>query len=264
MTVATSAGQAPALPEPLDRRPDPRSKRSDGPSSLRAYRRLHEAITAGQFPAGGRLPAERTLATDIGASRTSVRQALQALADSGLIRATPNRGWFVADAKYQEGPNTLRSFTESAAERGLIAGARLIRSTVRPATLDEADELGLPPTAPLLELVRLRTMNGVPICVATSRLSLDRAGGLAELDLTDESLFEVLERVCGIVASRCRYEVQAAAATQAMADLLDIAVRSPVLIGTERIDDEQNATIILGSSTYRADAYRFQATLFRG
>lgn len=235
----------------------------DGSSSLRAFRALQRAITTGAYGPGSRMPAERALAAEIGASRTSIRQALQALADSGLIFAAPYRGWFVADASYSEGPNALRSFTEAAAERGLTAGARLIRSTIRPATLDEADQLGLPPTAPLLELARLRTMGDMPICLSTSRISRSRAGELTEVDLTDKSLFQMLEQVCGIVATRCRYEISAVPAGDEVADLLAIAPQSPVLIGTELFYDEQDLPVMLGLSTYRGDAYRFQATLFR-
>jgi GntR family transcriptional regulator len=235
-----------------------------GSSSLRAFRSLQRALQAGDYPAGSRLPAERTLAASIGASRTSVREALKALADSGLIVASPHRGWFVAGATYREGPNLLRSFSQSATDRGLTAGAEIISRVVRPATLDEADQLGLAPASPLLELIRLRRMNDVPISVSTSCLPLDVAGPLAEMDLSDRSLFEALARECGIVVNSCRYEVQAAPASPAIGEMLLIPPGSPVLIGAELIFDERDRAVIVGSSTYRGDAYRFQATLFRG
>jgi DNA-binding FadR family transcriptional regulator len=46
---------------------------------------LAEKITAGQMPDGSRLPSERALAEEYGASRTSVREALLSLESSGLI-----------------------------------------------------------------------------------------------------------------------------------------------------------------------------------
>jgi GntR family transcriptional regulator len=244
--------------------PDAPAAVTGGSSSLRAFRSLQRALQAGDFPAGSRLPSERTLATSIGASRTSVREALKALADSGLLVASPHRGWFVAGATYREGPNLLRSFSQSAADRGLTAGAEVISRIVRPATLDEADHLGLAPASPLLELVRLRRMNEVPISVSTSCLPLEIAGPLADLDLSDRSLFEALKQECGIVVNYCRYEVQAAPAAPDIAELLRIAAGSPVLIGSELIFDESDRAVIVGSSTYRGDAYRFHATLFRG
>jgi GntR family transcriptional regulator, sialic acid-inducible nan operon repressor len=47
--------------------------------------KLAEKITAGQMPDGSRLPSERDLAEEYGASRTSVREALLSLQSSGLI-----------------------------------------------------------------------------------------------------------------------------------------------------------------------------------
>lgn len=236
---------------------------SGGSSSLRAFRVLQDRITAGSYAGGSRLPAERALADDIGTSRTSIRQALQALADSGLVTAIPNRGWFVADVPYREGSNALRSFSESAREHGLTAGAAVIDSAVRPATLEEADRLSVPPASPILELVRLRSMGDVPICVAVSWIPMTLADKLASIDTTDRSLFELLEEVCGVVARRCEYEVQAAPADDRVAGLLRIAPGSPVLVGSERFYDRDEHPIMLGLSTYRGDAYRFQATLFR-
>jgi len=236
---------------------------SGGSSSLRAFRTLQQRILAGTYPSGSRLPPERTLAEDIGTSRTSIRQALQALADSDLVAAVRNRGWFVAGAPYREGSNVLRSFTESAREHGLAAGATVIGSELRPATLDEASRLGVAPASPILELTRLRSMSGVPICVATSWIPGAVADGLADVDTTDRSLFDLLEEVCGVTASRCEYEVQAAPADERVARLLKIAEGSPVLIGSEHFYDRDDQPIMLGLSTYRGDAYRFQATLFR-
>lgn len=234
-----------------------------GSSSLRAFRGLQDAVQSGQFSAGSRLPSERVLAERLGASRTSVRQALRALSDSGLISATPHGGWQVASATYREGPNLLRSFSQSAADRGLHAGADVIRRVVRAATLDEADELAMAPASPVLELVRLRRMDGVPICVTVACLPMQLAGPLAQTDLTDRSLFAALEQECEVIVSRCRYEVQAAGASPEIAGLLGVDEGSPVLIGSELVVDQHDRPVIVGRSTYRGDAYRFQATLFR-
>ena len=62
--------------------------------------RLGSAIRAGLLPAGRRLPAERELAEQLRISRSTLRQALGALADSGHLVATRGRGGgtFVVDA----------------------------------------------------------------------------------------------------------------------------------------------------------------------
>jgi DNA-binding FadR family transcriptional regulator len=61
--------------------------------------RLGTAIRAGILPAGSRLPAERALADQLGISRSTLRQALTALVQSGHLTATRGRsgGTFVTD-----------------------------------------------------------------------------------------------------------------------------------------------------------------------
>src|SRR5438067_4166747 len=54
--------------------------------------RLGVAIRAGVLPAGSRLPAERLLAEQLGISRSTLRQALTALVQSGHLIAVRGRG----------------------------------------------------------------------------------------------------------------------------------------------------------------------------
>src|SRR5580704_1813690 len=61
--------------------------------------RLGTAIRLGLLPPGTRLPAERELCAKLGIARSTLRQALVALGQSGHLHATRGRGGgtFVAD-----------------------------------------------------------------------------------------------------------------------------------------------------------------------
>jgi GntR family transcriptional regulator, transcriptional repressor for pyruvate dehydrogenase complex len=54
--------------------------------------RLGTAIRTGILPAGSRLPAERELADELGISRSTLRQALTTLVQSGLLISLRGRG----------------------------------------------------------------------------------------------------------------------------------------------------------------------------
>jgi len=60
---------------------------------------LAQLIASGEFPAGTRLPAERELATTLGVSRTSVREAIISLEMSGLVEVRVGTGIFVLAAR---------------------------------------------------------------------------------------------------------------------------------------------------------------------
>ena len=61
--------------------------------------RLGTGIRLGLLPPGSQLPPERDLAEQMGISRSTLRQALTALTQSGHLAAVRGRGggWFVAD-----------------------------------------------------------------------------------------------------------------------------------------------------------------------
>jgi len=57
---------------------------------------LAEEIARGSHASGSKLPSERELAAAYGTSRTSVRQALEALVEEGVLFRTVGKGTFVA------------------------------------------------------------------------------------------------------------------------------------------------------------------------
>ncbi|GGY83035.1 FadR family transcriptional regulator [Streptomyces nitrosporeus] len=74
------------------------------PSPLveQATERLREQITGGAWPVGTKLPGETTLAASLGVGRSTVREALRALAGAGLVQARQGAGVFVIATEAQE------------------------------------------------------------------------------------------------------------------------------------------------------------------
>jgi len=58
---------------------------------------LTAAITSGEWPPGHRLPSVAELAAELEVGRSTVREAVQALAHRGLLEVAQGRGTFVAD-----------------------------------------------------------------------------------------------------------------------------------------------------------------------
>jgi DNA-binding FadR family transcriptional regulator len=56
---------------------------------------LRRLIAAGEIPPGGRIPTEAALCSQFGVSRTTVREAIQALRACGVLEVTPGRGSFI-------------------------------------------------------------------------------------------------------------------------------------------------------------------------
>ncbi|MFF3975919.1 FadR/GntR family transcriptional regulator [Streptomyces sp. NPDC001828] len=72
------------------------------PLVQQATDRLREQITAGEWPVGTKLPGETSLAQILGVGRSTVREALRALAGAGLVRARQGSGVFVIATEPEE------------------------------------------------------------------------------------------------------------------------------------------------------------------
>jgi GntR family transcriptional regulator len=230
------------------------------------YRRVQQAlaeeIARGRSGPGSLLPPERALAEHFGVSRVTLRRALAELERAGVVTRAGSR-WAVAGSPIGEPPNALMSFSEMAATRGLAATATVLGVGVRPATLDEADTLGLAPGAALFELERLRAMDGVPILIDRSSLPAALVPGLEEVDFTTSSLYDVVEARFGIRPTRARFTVEAVAADERRAALLDLEPGRPLLRCRQLTEDQAGRPVESCEMHYRGDRYRFRATLLR-
>ncbi|CCH76048.1 putative Transcriptional regulator, GntR family [Nostocoides japonicum T1-X7] len=227
-----------------------------------AYRKLSEMLQRGIYPPGSRLPGERSLAARLTVSRSTLRLVLARLADEHALVASAQRGWFVPQIVLGEPPSMLLSFTEMARSRGLRATATVLSCSTRPATLQEAPALQVAPTAPVVELVRLRGMDAVPVTIETAVLPVSRAGWLVDEELTDRSLYEILE-AHGFVLQRSSYTVQAMNADERQAQLLGLATGAAVLVAQDVTYTVDRLPLLTTLNVYRGDAYRFEADLFR-
>lgn len=239
----------------------------DTPTSRAVYRareQVRQLVQRGVYAPGTRLPGERELAAATAVSRSTLRLALEQLEEEGILDRQPQRGWFVTrHGLIGDRSSSLQSFSDIVRRKGFTPTATVLRHEVRGATVEEASRLGIPPAASIIELRRLRGMNGNPICIDRSLLIEQRTPQLVDVDLADSSLYETLERDCGIVIVHASCELQAEAAEPADAELLRIAVGAPVLHYRDVSRDQNEEIVMTSELLYRGDAYRFESDLYR-
>lgn len=233
------------------------------PRYQRVQEQLVGEIERGRHPVGSRLPPERALAEHFGVSRVTLRRALNELARAGVVARSGTR-WELASSAVGEPPNMLMSFSEMARSRGLRPGGRVLDRHTRPATMDEAEMLGLAPGAPLFELERLRSMDQVPILIDRTRIPLSIAPRIDDVELGERSLYDVLEERYGVRPTRAQFTVEAIAADERRAQLLGLQAGQPLLRCLQQTEDQVGRQVEICEMVYRGDRYRFRATLRRG
>ena len=114
----------------------------------RVYQDLKRAILAGDYRPGEPLQEAR-LSTELGASRTPVREALRRLESDGLLTITPRRGAYVQQPTLRDflDINELRVLLEPAAARtaagllspSVVAELRGVLDAISPDAPEETD-----------------------------------------------------------------------------------------------------------------------------
>lgn len=237
---------------------------------------LRERIESGVIEPGSRLPSERVLAEQFDVSRVTVRQALKDLEAAGLVTVVMGARWVRGqtpapaparpaepeDAEsIEEGATGLVSFSDLAAANGLTSSSKVLKCLTRPSTLDEADLLGVAPGAPIVDLVRLRYLDGIPTLIDFSLIPEGLAPGLGEHDFTTASLYSTLAEEYGLHAVRADCVIEARGATAEIAESLGLAPGDPVLGIVQTTFDENRRVVQWCRSVYRGDRYRFRAAL---
>jgi GntR family transcriptional regulator len=124
------------------------------------------------------IPSERELAQGHGLSRMTVRQAVSQLVSQGHLYRVHGRGTFVARPTIQI-RLALTSFTEDMRRLGLQPGAVTLAAARIQAGEEVGRHLGLPATAEVHTLERLRTADGVPMAIERTHLPADLTPGPA-------------------------------------------------------------------------------------
>jgi GntR family transcriptional regulator len=231
------------------------------PLYLQVSRRLATAIAAGELGRGDRVPPERSLCREYSVSRATVRRALEELIRDGLVELR-GRVPFVTGPQTGEPPNALLAFSELGRLRGLRATARVLEQDVRSATLDEAEAFGIAPGAELFSLRRVRMFDDLPFSIDANRVPRRLLPDPLDVDFRTASLYALLERR-GEPPARADYEIEAALATAEEAGPLEVEPGAPVLHATTVLLSPRGRVLDIGRTVYRADRYRFRATLMR-
>jgi GntR family transcriptional regulator len=220
-----------------------------------------EGVISGMAP-GDRLPSERSLAQQYGVARATVTQAVEHLADKGLIYRVHGSGTFVAEPK-QQTSLTLTSFTEDMKARGMTPGSVVLAQDVVPASAVVARHLAVTSGAPVVHFERLRTADGEPMALERSYLPAKLFPGLEEADLTDASLYQLMEERWDV---HVKVADQWGSVTRMDADeagLLHVTAGQPALMFQRVTRDHRDTVIEYVRSLYRGDRYEVHLRLER-
>ena len=229
----------------------------------RAREAILESILDGRF-AGSRLPPENELAEMLGVSRTTVRSALQSLAQHGVLTRSPRRGTQVHGrlSPSMVALQRLIGFTRLLEEQGYVVDV-VTRATL---TADPPGEvshaLNVAPRAAVYEVSRLFVASGKPAVWAINYLAAE----LFASEPTDQELaqspFDMGDLLTGGPVDHAVVELVPAKADAAVVAQLELKPGEPYLLLKETHYSDTGLT--LGFSFIHVNDHFVRFRLYRG
>lgn len=247
-----------AMDDPLlAARPD-LSEPGDLPGHVRIADWLEHLILSTTLQPGDKLPPEVEIATALGVSRMTLRQALGTVEAKGLLDRRRGRfgGSFVATPRFEFDHAGLPGFTEQMRRLHVEAGAAVLQaSTTRPGA-EIRRALNLKRADRVHEILRARSANGEPIVLEETYFPADLFPGLLAADLTG-SLYSVMNDY-GLSPYTADESIEATAATDHQAAILQVEPNFALLMITRTSYAENGVPVEFSRDYHRSDRSRIR------
>ena len=200
------------------------------PLHVRISAELRDRILSGDLAPGSPLPSEAQLTAEFGTSRGTIRAALATLRSAGLIRGGQGKPPVVRDKTLSQPFENLLSFTSWAERAGRTPGQRTVELARRPASARIAQHLCIEEGEPVVELLRVRLLDGEPVMLERSSWVLEVGRMLFEngFDPDGGSIYRYLLE-SDVDLATARHTMDAVAADALDAAQLDIPEGTPLL-----------------------------------
>ena len=133
---------------------------------------LRTSISQGEYPPGGRLPAEAALAKAHGVSTMTARQAVSVLEEEGLVTRAQGKGTYVRKIGVSASSFNLDAMTDVLADKDNLT-VRILKATIKKTAGIEKEVLELNPDRPVVVVERLILHRNEPFTLHVSFSNFD-------------------------------------------------------------------------------------------
>ncbi len=229
-----------------------------------AKKQIIQFIKNKSFRAGDRLPTEVELSEQLDISRLTLREALNALKNEGLIHAVQGRGTFLACdfTQIADSLNINTSVSEMIEAAGYRPGVASFKKELVKADAVVAERLQVTEGTDVLMCARIRLADDEPVVYTRDYLSPRLTSPFLGVTNENISLYSFIENDCGIRLGVCFAELVPLVADPEVSKMLNISEGSPILQMLASVNDAFGEPLIYASELFRPDKFRF--TISRG
>ncbi|UVO35655.1 phosphonate metabolism transcriptional regulator PhnF [Bradyrhizobium arachidis] len=218
---------------------------------------IEEAVASRRFRPGEKLPNDLELALKYDVNRHTVRYAIRALEQEGLLRVEQGRGTFVVEhpTPYLLSPQTR--LTDNLISQGRLARRKILSAATIPADERIAGYLDLQARDDVLRIDTLSYQDEIPIVIAHSYFPAKRTPGLLDKYSGANSISTALRRIGIDNYSQQWVTISARLPSAQEARLLGMSTSAPVFV-KESLDCSGRIPIKFGENVLCAPRISFR------
>lgn len=227
--------------------------------SLHAYikEELLNRIKSNVYKKGEQIPPELELCKDFDVSRTTVRTALNQLAQEGYLVRQQGKGTYVAEQKVQQTlSHTVKRYSDQIAVQGRKAEINLLSVKVVPADDFLVHALNVSLNDPIQRVERIRKVNGEPTQYEKAYIPWDTAPGITK-EHAETSLYAALKDQFNVHITKTTETLEITLADEHTSERLHCREGLPCFYLETIAEDDKGKIVEFSRSYFRGDKMNF-------
>lgn len=217
---------------------------------------LRQQILDGVWEEGEKLPSENELVQQFGASRITIRQALQLLETEGLITRIQGKGTFIAKKRVEQDLSGIHNYAQQLKQEGTSPGFIIESNSIIQGNKHICKNLNLDMSEKVYRIKRIKLQDNAPLMYERLFLPCKFAPDLTINMLSEVWLSTILKEKYGLPITRVKQTIEPIIIGDEEAEKLQVPPQSLGLI-VDRLSWSGDQVILFTRSIVRGDQAKY-------
>lgn len=230
------------------------------PLYYQVQEQIRATLISGRYAVGNKIPSEKELEEHFKVSRITIRKAVEALVQEGLLIKKRGIGTIVAQSQVEDQTNVLIGFTEKMSQKGIQVSTQVLEAKIVCPDDQISQYLALEPHEKTLRIKRLRFIENRPIGIVTAYVP-EKHGITLDEDFSG-SMFALYEKynLIPYMSERTLYAINL---NQEEANLLDMKKDAAALCINYLTIDHKGVPLEFAEGIWHGDEYIYKVNVMR-
>lgn len=190
---------------------------------------LYEKINSGVWPEGFKIPSETELCDEFSISRTTVREVLNEMVQSGYIIRKQGKGSYVSKPAVEQTLTSSYSLSADLEQQGKTSEFILLSFKIVDARSSSIELFKLTPEDKLYEVIRIRTIDDQVFAWEKALVPVKLMNGATAEDIEKNGLYPTIKELSGLYPVEAEEQIEAVVCPDQIAGAMQLPDNTAVM-----------------------------------